>query len=62
MDAGYTRVVDWWTLGANCPELEGSIRLTRRSGVLLYEMLSGLPPFFEEGAHFRCFVRIAANE
>ncbi|GAA5842639.1 hypothetical protein JCM11251_007748 [Rhodosporidiobolus azoricus] len=28
---GYTRTVDWWTLG-----------------VLLYEMISGLPPFYEE--------------
>lgn len=28
---GYTKTVDWWTLG-----------------VLLYEMMSGLPPFYDE--------------
>lgn len=28
---GYTKAVDWWTLG-----------------VLLYEMLTGLPPYYDE--------------
>ncbi|KAF9107014.1 AGC protein kinase Gad8 [Mortierella sp. GBA35] len=31
---GYTKTVDWWTLG-----------------VLLYEMLTGLPPFYDENIH-----------
>ena len=31
---GYTKVVDWWTLG-----------------VLFYEMLTGLPPFFDENTN-----------
>ncbi|KAL3229175.1 Serine/threonine-protein kinase YPK2/YKR2 [Nakaseomyces bracarensis] len=31
MGQGYTKVVDWWTLG-----------------VLLYEMLTGLPPYYDE--------------
>ncbi|KAK4701588.1 hypothetical protein P7C70_g4643, partial [Phenoliferia sp. Uapishka_3] len=41
---GYTRVVDWWTLG-----------------VLLYEMLTGLPPFFEED-HQKMYRRIVGEE
>jgi serum/glucocorticoid-regulated kinase 2 len=28
---GYTKAVDWWTLG-----------------ILLFEMITGLPPFYEE--------------
>lgn len=31
---GYTKTVDWWTLG-----------------VLLYEMLTGLPPFYDENVN-----------
>ncbi|SZF01175.1 unnamed protein product [Blumeria hordei] len=31
---GYTKTVDWWTLG-----------------VLLFEMLTGLPPFYDENTH-----------
>ena len=31
---GYTKVVDWWTLG-----------------VLLFEMITGLPPFYDENTH-----------
>ncbi|KAF9366012.1 AGC protein kinase Gad8 [Mortierella sp. NVP85] len=31
---GYTKTVDWWTLG-----------------VLLYEMLTGLPPFYDDNIH-----------
>ncbi|KAI0646275.1 Pkinase-domain-containing protein [Trametes meyenii] len=31
MNQGYTKTVDWWTLG-----------------VLLYEMMTGLPPFYDE--------------
>ncbi|KAF9998079.1 AGC protein kinase Gad8 [Modicella reniformis] len=31
---GYTKTVDWWTLG-----------------VLLFEMLTGLPPFYDENIH-----------
>jgi len=31
---GYTKVVDWWTLG-----------------VLLYEMVTGLPPFYDENTN-----------
>lgn len=31
---GYTKSVDWWTLG-----------------VLIYEMLSGLPPYYDENVH-----------
>ncbi|GAA6014341.1 hypothetical protein JCM10207_005425 [Rhodosporidiobolus poonsookiae] len=40
---GYTRSVDWWTLG-----------------VLLYEMLSGLPPFYEED-HQTMYKRIVSE-
>jgi len=31
---GYTKTVDWWTLG-----------------VLIYEMMTGLPPFYDENLH-----------
>ena len=31
---GYTKTVDWWTLG-----------------VLLFEMLTGLPPFYDENTN-----------
>ncbi|RKO91704.1 kinase-like domain-containing protein, partial [Blyttiomyces helicus] len=31
---GYTKVVDWWTIG-----------------ILLYEMLTGLPPFYDENTN-----------
>ncbi|GAA6033964.1 hypothetical protein JCM8097_000431 [Rhodosporidiobolus ruineniae] len=40
---GYTRTVDWWTLG-----------------VLVYEMLSGLPPFYEED-HQKMYRRIVSE-
>ncbi|KZT25592.1 Pkinase-domain-containing protein [Neolentinus lepideus HHB14362 ss-1] len=34
LNQGYTKTVDWWTLG-----------------VLLYEMMSGLPPFYDENVN-----------
>jgi serum/glucocorticoid-regulated kinase 2 len=34
LQAGYTKSVDWWTLG-----------------ILLYEMISGLPPFYDENVN-----------
>ena len=34
MGKGYTKTVDWWTLG-----------------VLLFEMLTGLPPFYDENTN-----------
>ncbi|KAF9181159.1 AGC protein kinase Gad8 [Haplosporangium sp. Z 767] len=41
---GYTKTVDWWTLG-----------------VLLYEMLTGLPPFYDENIH-EMYRRILQDE
>lgn len=41
---GYTKVVDWWTLG-----------------VLLYEMLTGLPPFYDENTN-EMYRRILQDE
>ncbi|KAK7691551.1 hypothetical protein QCA50_004950 [Cerrena zonata] len=40
---GYTKTVDWWTLG-----------------VLLYEMMTGLPPFFDENVNVM-YQRILAD-
>jgi serum/glucocorticoid-regulated kinase 2 len=34
LNKGYTKVVDWWTLG-----------------ILLFEMLTGLPPFYDENTN-----------
>jgi len=34
LNQGYTKTVDWWTLG-----------------VLLYEMMTGLPPFYDENTN-----------
>jgi serum/glucocorticoid-regulated kinase 2 len=41
---GYTKAVDWWTLG-----------------VLLYEMLTGLPPFYSENTN-EMYRRILEDE
>lgn len=41
---GYTKVVDWWTLG-----------------ILLYEMVSGLPPFYDENTN-EMYKKILSDE
>ena len=44
MGKGYTKTVDWWTLG-----------------VLLFEMLTGLPPFYDENTN-EMYVKILHDE
>ncbi|KAG5456306.1 MAG: kinase-like domain-containing protein [Olpidium bornovanus] len=44
LQQGYTKTVDWWTLG-----------------ILLYEMLTGLPPFYDEVVN-QMYVKILQQE